>query len=150
MIVSEVRIYGLEPPNSLTNENIRIECDYRIDPDVIKKVCEMHQVEPNMLVGLRLDTGNGLTVCDIANAIIEDGRTLGVDMLHEKQCTISFSCILPTFCQGQYFISPVVSLGLLDRFVALCGYDNLVLLNCIPTRKVLGLLRPNYKITRKA
>jgi lipopolysaccharide transport system ATP-binding protein len=147
--IAEVRVYGLNPPNILCSNELRLECDYAINSKQIKKLCDMYEVEPNLLVGMRLDTANGLTLFDLANATIDDGRNLASNLLREKRLTVTFSCSLPSLFPGDYFITPAVSLGVLGKFISICGYDNLILFSQEQSRTVLGLIRPEYTIERE-
>lgn len=144
--LKEMRIYGLEAPNILRHDELLVECDYAIQPQQINMLKAEHHVEPHMLVGLRFDSARGLTIFDLGNAALGTRWLLEVNMLEETQATLRFHCTLPKFYPGEYFLTPVVSMGTLHHFVALCGYDNLALLNIQREEVVLGILRPDFLI----
>ena len=53
---------------------------------------------------------------------------------------------MPQFCSDDYFITPVMSLGTQVRHTGLITNENLIHLNCVPPRKVYGIVDSKFKI----
>ena len=143
-----MRFFGLLTPNRfIKGQKIVIECDYIFDPKHLSSLAEKENVIPELAVGMRIDAGNGLTLCDFSSAVVGTER-LGFDIAKEERATFCFEAVLPNMVPGAYFFTPEVSIGDKDSYVPVCIYENAAMLQCERTELILGLFKPDYTVRR--
>ena len=143
-----MRFFGLLPPNRfIKNQKIIIECDYQFDPEFLCTLAEKENVVPELAVGMRIDSGNGLTLCDFSSAVVGSER-LKFDIAIEETGTFRIEATLPNLAPGDYFFTPEISIGSKDSYVPVAVYENAALLYCERTELILGLFKPDYAVHR--
>lgn len=147
-ILTGMRFFGLLPPNRfIKGQMIVIECDYIFDPKHLSALAEKENVILELAVGIRVDAGNGLTLCDFSSSVVGKGL-LGFDIAKEEKATFRFEGTLPNLAPGTYFFTPEVSIGDKNSYSPVCVYENAAMLQCERTELILGLFKPDYKIRR--
>lgn len=143
-----MRFFGLLPTNRFVNgQKIIIECDYRFDPSLLSALATQHNVVPKLAVGMRVDASNGMPLCDFSSAVM-DTKELEFDIAKEDCATFRFEATLPKLAPGNYFFSPVVSIGDKDWYIPIIAYENAAILQCERTELILGLFKPEYSVQR--
>ena len=143
-----MRFFGLLPPNRFVKgQKIVIECDYHFDPTFLCALAEKEKVVPELAVGVRVDAGNGLTLCDLSSAVVGSGH-LDFDMTKEEKATFCFEATLPNLVPGDYFFTPAVSIGDVRSNAPVAVYENAAILHCERTELILGLFKPDYLVRR--
>ena len=147
-ILTGMRFFGLLPPNRfIKGQKIIIECDYQFDPALLCNMAEKENVVPEIAVGIRVDAGNGLTLCDLSSAVIGPEH-LDFDMAKEEWATFRFEATLPNLVPGNYFFTPAVSIGNKSSYTPVVVYENAAMLQCEKTEVILGLFKPDYLVRR--
>lgn len=143
-----MRFFGLLPPNRfIKGQKIVIECDYIFEPKYLIALAEKENVTPELAVGMRIDAGNGLTLCDFSSAVVGRER-LRFDIKNEEKATFLFEGTLPNLVPGTYFFTPEVSIGDKDSYIPVIVYENAAMLQCERTELILGLFKPDYIVQR--
>ena len=143
-----MRFFGLLPPNRfIKSQKIIIECDYQFDPKFLCTLAEKENVVPELAVGMRIDSGNGLTLCDFSSAVVGSER-LKFDIAIDETATFRIEATLPNLAPGDYFFTPEISIGSKDSYVPVAVYENAALLYCERTELILGLFKPDYAVHR--
>jgi hypothetical protein len=146
--LTAMRFFGLLPPNGFVKgQKIIIECDYHFDPRLLLALAEKENVVPELAVGMRIDAGNGLTLCDFSSAVVGTER-LDFDIAKKEKATFRFEATLPNLAPGDYFFTPEVSIGSKDSYVPVTVYENAAMLHCERTELILGLFKPDYVVQR--
>ena len=143
-----MRFFGLLPTNRfIKGQKIIIECDYRFDPSILCALAAAEKVVPELAIGMRIDTGNGIPLCDFSSAAIGTGK-LNFDIAKDRFATFRFEGILPNLAPGDYFFTPAVSVGHKDSYVPIVVNENAAILQCERTELILGLFKPEYTAQR--
>lgn len=146
--LTAIRFFGLLPPNRFVKgQKIVIECDYHFDPKLLHALAKRENVVPELAVGMRIDAGNGLTLCDFSSAVVGSER-FDFDIAKEARATFRFEATLPNLAPGDYFFSPEVSIGSKEFYVPVIVYENAAMLHCERTELILGLFKPDYVVHR--
>lgn len=146
--LESMRFFGLLPTNRfIKGQKIIIECDYRFEPSILCALAVEENVIPELAVGMRIDAGNGMPLCDFSSAAIELGK-LNFDIAKDKFATFRFEGILPNLAPGDYFFTPAVSIGHKDSYVPIVVNENAAILHCERTELILGLFKPEYTVQR--
>ena len=143
-----MRFFGLLPTNRfIKGQKIIIECDYRFEPSLLCALAAEENVDPEIAIGMRIDTGNGMPLCDFSSAAIGSGK-LNFVIANDKFATFRFEGTLPNLAPGDYFFTPEVSIGNKDSYVPIVVNENAAILQCERTELILGLFKPEYKVQR--
>ncbi len=146
--VEEVRFYNVTAPDRIMqNQKLIIQCDYRLDNDILRKIIIEKQIDKNLMLAIRIDNQKGIPITTLASGIHGDGL-LEIDIETISFATYEFSCILPLLARGNYFFTPEVSLGTQDNFVPIIVYENFAMLTYEPDEQVHGIFKPEYSIKR--
>jgi ABC-type polysaccharide/polyol phosphate transport system ATPase subunit len=143
-----MRFFGLLPPNRfIKGQKIIIECDYRFEPSLLSILSEKENVVPRIALGMRIDSGNGMPLCDFSSAANKMTQ-LNFDISKDKIATFRFEGILPNLAPGDYFFTPAISIGDKDSYVPIEVNENAAILQCEKTELILGLFKPEYTVQR--
>lgn len=137
------RVVGIQPPNIFHGgEKIAITLKARWDGDRIRDLLLEHELTSNIIIGIRMQSKNGVIVFATNTFLLQNI----IDPLQSEECVMDLEITMPQFCQDDYFITPVMSLGTQVRHVGLVTNENLIHLNCIPHRKVFGIVDSDLKL----
>lgn len=143
-----LRFFGLLPTNRFVKgQKIIIECDYRFEPSILCALAAEEEVVPELAIGMRIDAGNGMPLCDFSSVLIGSGK-LNFDIAEEKFATFRFEGVLPNLAPGDYFFTPEVSIGHKDSYVPIVVNENAAILQCDRTELIVGLFKPEYTVQR--
>ncbi len=143
-----MRFFGLLPTNRfIKGQKIIIECDYRFEPSLLCALAEKENVDPELAIGMRIDTGNGMPLCDFSSVLIGSGK-LNFDISKDRFATFRLEGTLPNLVPGDYFFTPEVSIGNKDSYVPIVVNENAAILQCDRTELIVGLFKPEYTVQR--
>lgn len=149
--IERIAIGGLCPPNVFHGgDTLVIRIRYAVDLPVIERLLAEHGVPSRLLFGVRFDDQQGIVLTDVVSSGLPEGQELAID---PRSCgstpvELTFRITVPELHGGDYFLSPGVALGGEANLVPLVELVHLIQLSCVNRRRVLGLMRWDYRIER--
>lgn len=128
-------------------EELIFTCRFECDPECVTRIVEEEQVVPRYLFGIRVENAKAVVLADLASTIQPEQWTT-IDISTEKEIYIQIATKMPLLAAGNYFFTLGVAVGSEQQHAALASYDNLIMLQCDPNEKFIGLLKFDYQVKR--
>ena len=142
--INWIRIFGLEKPNIFHGgEEIEVQISFRWDQVHVEHIRDVEGLPNNLTIGCGFDNNKGVTMFGFHS--IDKGCY--IDPTKNNEGFVSFKVSLPDMMGGAYFMYPAIALGTQEYHTQLRWYNNLIHLECIPTKKyIYGVVKLNYSV----
>ncbi|MCG2591237.1 polysaccharide ABC transporter ATP-binding protein [Ramlibacter sp. XY19] len=148
--VARLRVAGVRDPNLFDwNDEIIFDVVVRWDREAVMQLCAEYHLQPNLLVGFRLENSKGFVITNFTNGLLE-GKGFDIAASEADECRIQCRVAPLQLAAGNYFLTPGLAIGVIDHLHPVMEYTNLVHLLCDTSRQVMGQMRLDYDITLKA
>lgn len=145
--ITKFDIVGLQSPNVVERgQTVRFNCTIEIDQGFISRLLEEEKLENNLFASIRLDTHKGIALFDMYG-VLDQSKFKKVDeKTSTTECT--FHLEIPELVGGEYYITPAVALGTLEKVAPLWSSDYVTSLRLPFSKTIRGLMKTNYTLTQ--